>query len=65
MDSIDDIGLHLDDNNYIAFIFLNFSKAFDAIDHNILLSNCKLMVSEVLCCPGSKVILHAVVNSRC
>jgi len=37
MNSIDDILLNLDKNNYVAGIFLDFSKAFDCLDHRILL----------------------------
>ena len=38
IDSIDEVRNHLDKKEYVAGIFLDMSKAFDSLDHNILLS---------------------------
>ena len=37
IDSVDDIPKQLDSKNYVAGIFFDLSKAFDSIDHTILL----------------------------
>ena len=37
LDFIKDINVAIDNNMYTAGIFMDLSKAFDTIDHNILL----------------------------
>ena len=38
----------LDNNNFACGIFIDLQKAFDTVDHNILLQKLTTMVSEVL-----------------
>ena len=39
MDLVDNISKNIDEGNYSIGIFLDLSKAFDTIDHTILLDN--------------------------
>ena len=40
----EDIRENLDSSKYSAAITIDLSKAFDSINHNLLLANCQLMV---------------------
>ena len=42
-------------SRYLRVCFVDFSKAFDHINHNILIKNCCLLASENLSFPGFEV----------
>ena len=56
MTLVDKITKYLDDGEYVVGIFLDFSKAFDMVNHIILLKkNCRFMVYVVEVSPGFRV----------
>ena len=55
-DFIDKITKAIDEGKYSIGIFLDLSKAFDTIDHKILIKNWNIMVSEELPENGLKII---------
>ena len=48
MELIEDISLNLDNNMKTAGVFINLLKAFDTIEHRILIKNSLTMMYEVL-----------------
>ena len=55
---IDQVQLAIEGKDYSCGIFLDFSKAFDTVNHQILFKNLTTMVSEVLLRTG---LLHTEV----
>ena len=53
---MDKITKSLDNGDKVIGIYLDFSKAFDTVNHDILLQNCITMESEVTHMNGLKVI---------
>ena len=52
---IDKISEALDNDDFVIGVFLDFSKAFDTVDHSILLKNVIYMELEALHYNGLKV----------
>ena len=67
---IDKITEALDQGNCVIGIFIDFSKAFDTVDHNLLLKKWNYMVFKVQLTNGSMIInlidinmLHTIVRN--
>ena len=48
MTLMDRLITSLENDEHVIGIFLDFSKAFDTVDHAILLKKCRIMVSEAM-----------------
>ena len=46
MSITENIQSQLDQNKFCAGVFVDLKKAFDTVDHEILLKNCLIMVLE-------------------
>ena len=63
MTLMDNLINFLDKGEYVIGIFLDFSKAFDTVDHGILLQSHLVVVFMAMHCFGFKVILITGISS--
>ena len=60
---MDNLIYFLDKDEYVIDQFLDFSKAFEADHHGVLLQSHIVMVLVVMICPGFNVILITDISS--